>query len=69
MFFRDLSEDILTDDVLARLLTFNNVVVTSHQGFLTHEALRNIAETTLSNLAEFEEGRRGADLSNAVLSS
>ena len=57
---------MLTDDVLARLLTFPNVVITSHQAFLTREALANIADTTLANLGEFEQGRRGKDLSNAV---
>jgi D-lactate dehydrogenase len=66
VFFRDLSNQVLTDDVLARLLSFNNVVVTSHQAFLTHEALSNIAETTLKNLREFEEGKRGVGLTNAV---
>lgn len=53
-FFQNLSEKVLTDDVLARLLSFPNVLVTSHQGFLTHEALKNIAETTLSNVTAFE---------------
>jgi D-lactate dehydrogenase len=66
VFFRNLSDQVLTDDVLARLLSFNNVVVTSHQAFLTHEALTNIADTTLENVGEFDEGRRGADLTNAV---
>lgn len=66
VFFKDLSDQVLSDDVLARLLTFNNVVVTSHQAFLTQEALDNIAETTLANLREFEAGKRGAELSNAV---
>ena len=66
IFFRDLSDQVLTDDVLARLLSFNNVVVTSHQAFLTHEALTNIADTTLENLREFDEGRRGSELTNAV---
>ncbi len=65
-FFRDFSSEVLTDDVLARLLTFPNVVVTSHQAFLTREALQGIAETTLANLAEFESGKRGAELVNAV---
>ncbi|NJN84524.1 MAG: 2-hydroxyacid dehydrogenase, partial [Caldilineaceae bacterium] len=50
LFFRDLSNEILTDDVFARLLTFPNVLVTGHQAFLTDRALRNIAETTLQNL-------------------
>jgi len=54
VFFRDLSDEVLQDDVLARLLTFPNVLVTSHQAFLTREALSNIASTTLSNIAVFE---------------
>ena len=66
VFFRDLSDQVLTDDVLARLLSFNNVVVTSHQAYLTREALSNIADTTLENLGEFEQGKRGAELTNAV---
>ena len=66
IFFRDVSDQVLTDDVLARLLSFNNVVVTSHQAFLTHEALSNIADTTLENLREFDEGKRGAEMTNAV---
>jgi len=52
-FFRDLSETGLSDDVLARLLTFPNVLISSHQAFLTHEALGNIAQTTLENIQEF----------------
>ncbi|MCO6455352.1 MAG: 2-hydroxyacid dehydrogenase [Pirellulaceae bacterium] len=67
VFFHDLSDKVLTDDVLARLLTFNNVVVTSHQAYLTREALSNIAQTTLDNLREFEAGRRGQELSHAVV--
>jgi D-lactate dehydrogenase len=66
VFFRDVSTKVLTDDVLARLLTFNNVVVTSHQGFLTREALTNIADTTLANISEFEQGKQGKELTNAV---
>jgi len=54
-FFEDKSSDIITDDMLARLLTFPNVLVTSHQAFFTKEALHNIAETTLSNFKEFFE--------------
>jgi len=50
LFFEDHSEDILQDDVIARLMTFQNVIITSHQAFLTHEALVNIAETTGHNL-------------------
>jgi D-lactate dehydrogenase len=55
-FFEDLSNQTLEDDKLARLLTFSNVLVTSHQGFFTEEALANIAETTLSNLTEYFRG-------------
>jgi D-lactate dehydrogenase len=49
-FFEDLSDRIISDDVLARLLSFNNVIITSHQGFFTKEALHNIAETTMENI-------------------
>lgn len=59
VFYKDLSGQIMQDEVLARLLTFPNVIVTSHQGFLTREAVRNIAETTLANITAFEGG--GAD--------
>lgn len=58
LFFRDLSGEVLRDDVFARLLTFPNVVITGHQGFFTEEALTAIAETTIDNLDCFEaEGR------------
>lgn len=56
IFFEDVSDRVLQDDVLARLLSFPNVVVTSHQGFLTSEALRNIAMTTLGSIRAFERG-------------
>jgi D-lactate dehydrogenase len=56
VFFRDLSDQVIQDDVLARLLTFPNVIVTAHQAFLTREALHNIAEITLGNLEGFERG-------------
>ena len=46
------------DDMLARLLSFNNVIVTSHQGFFTREALDNIAHTTLQNVRDFSDRRR-----------
>lgn len=52
-FFEDRSEEIIDDESLARLLTFPNVLVTSHQGFFTREAMSNIAETTLRNVTEF----------------
>jgi len=54
IFFEDHSDHVLQDDVLARLLTFPNVLITSHQGFLTREALRNIASTTLNSIALIE---------------
>ncbi len=56
-FFEDRSGDVMDDDVLARLLTFNNVLVTSHQGFLTAEALDAIAHTTLGQIADHMTGR------------
>ena len=52
-FFQDFSGHILEDDVLARLISMPNVIVTSHQAFLTEEALTNIAETTTNNIVEF----------------
>lgn len=56
-FFQDLSESIISDDCLVRLLSFPNVIMTSHQAFLTHEALSNIANTTIENIKDFEVGR------------
>lgn len=56
LFFENLSNRVLQDDVFARLLTFPNVTVTGHQAFFTHEALTNIAQTTLDNLTNFELG-------------
>ena len=66
-FFEDFSGKSINDDVLARLLTFNNVLVTSHQAFLTEEALANIASSTLLSLREYFEGRRGQQLTHSVL--
>jgi len=57
-FFEDLSDRVLSDDVLARLLTFNNVIITSHQGFFTREAMQNIAATTMENISDFFNGRK-----------
>lgn len=62
-FFEDYSTRIISDDVLARLLTFPNVLVTSHQGFFTREALVNITHVTLQNIADFFAGR---ELKNEV---
>ena len=56
LFFRDLSESIIRDDVITRLLTFPNVLITAHQGFFTKEALEEITMTTLKNLSDFENG-------------
>jgi D-lactate dehydrogenase len=56
LFFRDLSDRVLTDDVLARLMTFPNVIMTAHQGFLTREALDAIAATTADNIDAFARG-------------
>ena len=60
-FFEDRSGEVLTDDVLARLFTFPNVLVTAHQAFFTKEALANIAETTLANLDAFFRSETSAN--------
>jgi D-lactate dehydrogenase len=57
LFFEDHSDEIVQDDVIARLMTFNNVLITSHQAFLTDTALKNIADTTIFNLDCFESGK------------
>lgn len=56
LFFEDHSDEIIQDDVIARLLTFPNVLVTSHQAFLTDTALENIAHTTIQNLFAWKRG-------------
>ncbi|GKG75150.1 2-hydroxyacid dehydrogenase [Parabacteroides goldsteinii] len=56
-FYEDKSDKIIDDDVLARLLSFNNVIVTSHQAFFTKEAMHNIAETTLQNIEDIRQNR------------
>lgn len=56
LFFEDFSGHIVQDDTLARLISMPNVIVTSHQAFLTREALGNIAETTCENIRKFIEG-------------
>lgn len=63
IFFHDLSENIIEDDVIMRLLSFPNVLISSHQGFLTDEALTQIALVTLQNVTDFENGSK---LENAV---
>ena len=66
IFFQDYSDRVLTDDVLARLLTFPNVIVTSHQAYLTREALANIARSVLTSIEDYRAGRSGDELSNRV---
>jgi D-lactate dehydrogenase len=63
LFFEDLSNRVLQDDMLARLLTFPNVIITGHQAFFTREALGAIARTTLENISQLE---RGETCPNAV---
>jgi D-lactate dehydrogenase len=63
LFFEDLSNEIIQDDTLQRLMMFPNVLVTGHQAFFTREALENIADTTLGNIRAFA---RGEPLENAV---
>lgn len=63
LFFRDLSESIIQDEVISRLISFPNVLITSHQGFFTREALEQIATTTLQNINDFENGN---ELKNEV---
>jgi D-lactate dehydrogenase len=63
LFFSDLSNEVIQDDVFARLLTMPNVLVTAHQAFFTQEALENIACDTLGNLSDFQAGR---ELKNRV---
>jgi len=61
VFFNDFSGHIIADDILARLISMPNVIVTSHQAFLTEEALNNIAETTVANLVAFSKGEKSGN--------
>jgi D-lactate dehydrogenase len=56
VFFEDLSGQVLQDDELSRLLTFPNVLITSHQAFFTHEALSEIARVTTENILKLDSG-------------
>ncbi|NES25397.1 MAG: 2-hydroxyacid dehydrogenase, partial [Symploca sp. SIO3E6] len=56
LFFEDLSNEVIQDDLFQRLLTFPNVLITGHQAFFTDNALHNIAQVTLSNITDFEQG-------------
>jgi len=62
VFFKDFSGHIVQDDVLARLISMPNVLITSHQAFLTEEALDNIAKTTIANIKEFFETQTCANV-------
>jgi D-lactate dehydrogenase len=57
LFFHNLSEEIIHDDMIMRLMSFPNVLVTAHQGFFTDEALTQIAQTTLQSISDFEQGK------------
>ena len=61
LFYEDCSDEIVADDTLVRLISMPNVIVTSHQAFLTKEALSNIAATTVDNLLKFERGEPSPD--------
>jgi D-lactate dehydrogenase len=58
LFFNDLSGKVIQDDIIMRLISFPNVLVTAHQGFFTKEALTQIATTTFQNISDFENGRK-----------
>jgi D-lactate dehydrogenase len=66
LFFRDLSGQILQDDVFARLLSFPNVIVTGHQAFFTREALGDIAAATMRNIESFASGTSNENSLNAA---
>ncbi|MBF2076179.1 MAG: 2-hydroxyacid dehydrogenase [Synechococcales cyanobacterium C42_A2020_086] len=57
LFFEDLSDTVIQDDTFQLLQSFPNVVITAHQAFFTRNALTSIAETTLTNISDFEQGR------------
>ncbi len=57
LFFEDLSNEVIQDDIFQRLLTFPNVLITGHQAFFTRNALQNIADTTLANISAYENGQ------------
>ena len=56
LFFKDLSDTVIQDETIQRLMSFNNVLITPHQGFFTDEALTEIANTTIKNFTDFENG-------------
>lgn len=62
LFFQDLSERVIQDDLIMRLNSFPNVLITAHQAFLTREALTEIAKTTLGNMSAYESGSPGNEV-------
>lgn len=58
LFYEDFSGEIMNDDIFALLVSMPNVIITSHQAFLTNEALQNIAQTTIQNLQDFFNGKK-----------
>jgi D-lactate dehydrogenase len=62
IFIQDLSDEIIPDDMITRLLTFPNVLVTGHQAFFTKEALIIIAETTIKNISDFAAGHENENI-------
>lgn len=67
IFFEDLSDRVIQDDVLSRMLTFPNVLITGHQAFFTDNAMRAIAEETLANISAFEQGQQPHGVISAEL--
>lgn len=63
IFYKDLSESIIPDDLILRLISFPNVLITAHQAYFTKEAMEQITKTTLNNIEEFQEGK---DLKNQI---
>jgi D-lactate dehydrogenase len=66
IYFQNLTDEIIHDDLFARLITFPNVMVTGHQAFFTVEAIRTIAQTTIANLDDFASGRPNENIVSAA---
>lgn len=62
LYYRDLSDRIISDDIVARLMTLPNVLITGHQAFFTYEALNEIAETTIQNISDFAAGKSNKNI-------
>jgi D-lactate dehydrogenase len=67
-FFKDCSDKIIEDEVLTELLAFHNVILTAHQAFFTQEAIDKIVGTTIENIVEFMNGKKGRDHPNTIFS-